>query len=475
VASLKPHDRAHVYLSTSYAEENPELSAAIDESLAAYALRTIRAEDISPDGAYIENVYNAIEQAGLVIGLSSSALPDTHREDYELAYAQHLRKETVLLTDDPASRPRSLWDVDVVDYSPTDLAALREKLQRWIETSRFLSSGEQGTILRRGEVFDTVVDGTFYLQRKRPRPSKEEIQDYLVPGAPPMPQRLLYLTEDGLTTYLDLCQDKEYTYYWETVNYVEAQAASLVDCVLSHCKSSEVDFISLGPGDGSKDSLFLGELLRRAEDLRYTYYYPYDVSGGLLLEAMRKILDTDIPMEKLRIKAIEGDVRYLSDFKKVFDYRREPNVFSLLGGLDNTSNEHRLLTTLHQVMNPEDCLLLEVRKKVEAATEPRGLGRLDLNKRLDLAPLQYVGAKTDPAGVAYNPVPSTSSVDNTLTVAAVADKVELASETYEKVSLFSVHYYDPAALKELLADRGFRILWREEKQENSLFYVCAKA
>jgi hypothetical protein len=260
-------------------------------------------------------------------------------------------------------------------------------------------------------------------------------------------------------------------YYQETVRYVSRQANALVDTVLSHCNSSEIDFISLGPGNGVKDALLLDKFLKRADDFRYTYYYPYDVSGGLLLEAMRNILGKGLPLEQLRVKAIEADVTYLGEFKRVFDYRSEPNVYSLLGGLANMEREVDLLAMLRRLMNAEDCLLLEVRKK--AAEVPQALGPEDLNRRLDLAPLRYVGATVDPKTVHYDKVPSTSTIPDTMTVAAVVPKLQLPGEKRLKdVSLFSVHYYDPAQVQAILKATGFRVLL-EHEQENSLFYICA--
>ncbi len=288
-----------------------------------------------------------------------------------------------------------------------------------------------------------------------------------------MPQRLLYLTEEGQTTYLSLCEDPEYGYYHETLTYIVENTATLVESMLNHGGSSEVDFISLGPGNGQKDSVILKELLRKAKSPGYTYYYPYDVSGGLLLESMRTILARDLPLEKLRVKAIEADVAFLAEFKKVFDFREEPNVYSLLGGLDDTANEVALLTRLHRVMNPRDCLLLEVRKKVDSG--PKGMGPIELNKRLDLAPLRYVGAKVDPGTVDYAEVVSTSSIPNARTVAATVPRLELDKKEHTDITLFSVHYYDDKEIKQVLRKVGFRILTDDDTQPNSLFYLVAKS
>jgi Histidine-specific methyltransferase, SAM-dependent len=462
-------ERAPVFIVMPFDKAFDDIYEVIKQVLTEMDLGAIRADEIPVGRRSIDNIYNAIEQAGLVIGVTSESNPNVF---YELGYADHLGKETILLTDAPEQLPVDLRDRNHLVYKTGDLSKLAAELKLWLTESRFLSSETpRGAILTRGQVFDTVVDGAFYLQPTKPVPSKEEILSYLTQKTA-MPQRLLYLTEEGQTTYLKLCADREYAYYWETYDYVADNGAELVETILKHCESTEVDFISLGPGNGQKDAVFLTEFLRRAQLPRYTYYYPYDVSGGLLLEALRTIRAKELPLEKLRVKAIEADVQHLGEFKKVFDFREEPNIYSLLGGLDDTANETALLTSLHKLMTSRDCLLLEVRKKVGAG--PQALGNEDLNRRLDLAALRSVGAEVNPQTVRYESVISTSSVPGTSTVAAVVEKMKLDGVPYEDVRLFNVHYYDTAAIVQRVTDVGFQLLHASE-QPNSLFYICARA
>lgn len=460
-------ERAPVFVVMPFGETFADIYDVIRQVLTEVGLQAERADEIPVGQPLIENIYNAIEQAGLVIGVTSQSNPNVY---YELGYAAHLGRETILLTDAPENLPADLRHINHLVYDSHDLSQLAADLKRWVTASGFLSI-ETPRILVRGEVFDTVVDGAFYLQKTRPVPAKAEIVSYLSQGTP-MPQRLLYLTEEGQTTYLALCDDPDYTYYRETFQYVANNGTSLITAILEHCGSTEVDFISLGPGNGQKDAVFLKELLKNARSPRYTYYYPYDVSGGLLLETLRTIRARDLPLQKLRVKAIEADVAYLKEFKKIFDFRDEPNVYSLLGGLDDTANEVALLTSLYHMMEPSDCLLLEVRKKSGAG--PQALGQIELNRRLDLAALRYVGALVEPQAVHYDTVASTSSIPGTSTVAAVVDEMELDDVKYDEVRLFNVHYYNAADIAQRLTDVGFRTLLHHE-QPNSLFYICAKS
>lgn len=431
-------------------------------------LQCVRADEIPHGGSAVNNIYTQIDQAAIVIGVTSGA---NFNVGLELGYAHGHNSESILLTDDPNSLPFDVQHINHLVYDLEDLAGLSDKLAKWIDESDYAYEASQHPILYRGDILENVVDGTFYLQRTRPMPSKHEIKALLGPNAR-MPQRLLYLTEDGQTAYLNLCDDPKYVYYQETTQYIVANASSIVDSVLKHCGSAEVDFISIGPGNGRKDAIFLEEFLGRTRQLKHTYYYPYDVSGGLLLEAMRNILAGDLSLSELRVKAIEADVAALKAFKPVFDFRREPNVYSLLGGLSNMTTEVDLLNLLYEVMNPEDCLLLEVRKK--AATHVTGLGTPKLNRELDLAPLRYVGASVKASKVEYKEVVTTSVIPDTRTVAAKVDKIEFDDRTYKDVSLFPVHYYEPDAIKGVLTGVGFEILEQEESQPNSLFYICAR-
>jgi uncharacterized SAM-dependent methyltransferase len=455
-----------VFVAVSTADDFPHLYPVVEEVLDSLGVRGVRSEELATE-RFLEDVFNAIDQSGLVIGVAGQ---DDPRVRYELGYARHLRKDIVLLADESAVIPPEVANVEPLEYSPREPRAVRGRLADRVRRAGFLSPGSSNGILRRGEVFESVVDGTFYLQKVKPLPTKQEIYRSLEQRVP-MPQRLLYLTEEGQDAYLELCSDGGYLYYQETAGYIVDQAASIIDTVLGHCDSAEVDFISLGPGNGRKDGFLLTELLRKARDLRYTYYYPYDVSGGLLLETMRNILKRELPLERLRVKAIEGDVRHLGELKKVFDYRVEPNVYSLLGGLDNISNEVSLLNILHQVMNANDCLLLEMRKK---GSGEKALGDIKINRRLDLAALRYVGADVEGSEVVYDAVTSTSSIPNTRTIAGVADTLVLDKKPYTNVSLFTVHYYDTASMTQILEDVGFHVLLANEAP-NSLFYVCAKA
>jgi len=477
--SAASQEGAHVFVALPFSDTFGEIYSVISQAVADRGLRTVSTRDIHEGAApFIENIYNAIEQAGIVIGITCEAGASVY---YEVEYAKHRNKQTLLLIDGRVGSPPNTDHIEQLEYSRENLESLRSDLQDWLDDIQSSSQRLRGPVLTRGEVFSTVVDGTFYLQRTRPSPSKSLIQESLAKGLP-MPQRLLYLTEEGQETYLLLCEDPDYEYYHETLRYVGDNRSGLVDCVLEHCRSTEVDFISLGPGNGQKDAVLLRELLKRARSGEYTYYYPYDVSGGLLLESMRTILARRVPLERLRVKAIEADIAHLADFPKVFDFRAEPNVYSLLGGLDNTGNEVTLLNSLYRQMGPRDCLLLEIRKQVRSG--PQALGNIELNRRLDLAPLDYIGATVDPETVQYNEVTTTSSIPKARTVAAVVPELELHADPdsdgaqpetikYRNLPLFSVHYYDAQEVEQVLENCRFQVLMSDE-QANSLFYICAK-
>src|SRR5664280_1813851 len=98
-------ERAPVFVVMPFAPEFDKLYSTIKDAVANRGLQAVRADDIKNSAPFMENIFNAIEQAGLVIGVTSTTNANV---TYELGYARHLNKETILLTDDAESIPSDL-------------------------------------------------------------------------------------------------------------------------------------------------------------------------------------------------------------------------------------------------------------------------------------------------------------------------------------------------------------------------------
>ncbi len=450
-----------------FAVEHDQLyNEAIKTSLTEEGFSITRADEISNGGAFIGNIFGGIEQSSLVIGVISGKNPNVM---YELGYAERLGKPSILMIDKAAEIPSDIRHINHLIYTSVEDA--REKLILWLKNTEISGRFRKNSLLTRGEVLDHIIDSAFYLQRSRPVPSKQEITEAFRQRKH-LRQHILYITEEGLSSYLELCADPEYDYYIETSRIITRNKKEIVNSVLQNSKSQEIDFISLGPGNGQKDAVLLDEFCKNARENAFVYYYPYDISGGMLLEATRTVINKKLPISKFKLKAIEADFQQLATFLAVFDYRSEPNVFSLLGGLSYIGGEVAILKLIRSVMGTRDTFLLEVRK-ANSMGIPAAMGQRELNIQLDVSALRYIGAIFDSAQIEYVESERPSDIPETITFVARLPEVSVGNETFRNVELFQIDYYEPKQLIKKVKSMGFSLLQKYET-ENSLLVILGK-
>ena len=122
------HERAAIFVVMPFDKAFDDIYAVIRQALTEMGLRAIRADEIPGSQLSIENVYNAIEQAGLIIAVTSQSNANVL---YEVGYADHLGKETILLTDAPGRLPFDVRDKNHLIYDATKLSELAAELKRW--------------------------------------------------------------------------------------------------------------------------------------------------------------------------------------------------------------------------------------------------------------------------------------------------------------------------------------------------------
>lgn len=440
---------------------------AIRDALKEEGFEVVRADEILHGNAFIKNIFSAIESASLVIGVVTDGNANVM---YELGYAERLGRTAILLVDKASSIPSDIRHINHLVYGNLSVGDTKTQLAEWVAATGIANREKKHFLLTRGEVLDSVVDSALYLQRTRPQPSKHDIVDSME-RRQPFKQHLLYITEEGLNSYLELCADPEYDYYTETTQTISRNKSEIVKAILDRANSSEVDFISLGPGNGRKDAILLDEFCRRARNNSFVYYYPYDISGGMLLEAVRSVANKGLPTAKLRLKAIEADVQQLPTFRSVFDYRPEPNVFSLLGGLNITNSEVSLLKSIRSMLSPVDTFILEVRKFNPGETAA-AMGQRDLNVRLDVSPLRYVGAEFDVEKLEYVESERPSEIPNTKTVVGRLPEIRFDGRVYRDVDLFPIDYYDVGQLEAKLGLMNFNIVLKFATNHSVLFVLA---
>jgi uncharacterized SAM-dependent methyltransferase len=318
-------------------------------------------------------------------------------------------------------------------------------------------SAESG---ERGFWTDHIVDGALYVAPDIPTIRLREQVRTSVQGERPLPPHLLYVTDQGFDSWLRLSEDTRYLAFQDSLLFLTRSSDDVADAVFDAVGSADVDFISLGPGNGRKDILLLRAMLQRengkAEEL---YYYPFDLSPNMVAAAMTNVVgDSEVRSRLGQAKAIISDFASLPVFKVVYQYRPGPNVLVFLGNtLGNFSDDLGFVRQLHRSMFVKDLLLLEVRLKAEADE----LVTADASpnfKRFDFGPLELLGIRFDADKLTYNTLSEIGAIRGSNTTVATYAEVDIERRRFRNVQLSYVHRYDGAPLKSAMQQAGFSVV-----------------
>jgi hypothetical protein len=156
-----------------------------------------------------------------------------------------------------------------------------------------------------------------------------------------------------------------------------------MDAAVELSGDPEFDFISIGCGNGVKDTCILESMLRRISRTssdKFIYYYPVDISPYMLLEGMIHVfrggLDPQIS-KQVRTKGLWGDLAYLHTFAPVYEEFRGNNFFAILGNTIGNESEHDVLAALRKSVLSGDFLLLEYNADKDAKRYSKHFARRD--------------------------------------------------------------------------------------------------
>ena len=207
--------------------------------------------------------------------------------------------------------------------------------RRFKPWARRVRTGQNRNI---GKLFETYVDAALCTETTtmaRTEILKCAHEQTVIPG------KYLYDSEVGADHWISLCKDPTYGFFQKGLRFWENEAPNFVQAIKDQT-GPEFDFISLGPGDGQKDL----ELIRAwdQDDELDVIYYPYDVSLRMIIETVRQIRKSAVP---IKLRAVLAEFDNLQQMKAVFDARDAPNVISLLGNsLGNVKDELTFLRNL---------------------------------------------------------------------------------------------------------------------------------
>ncbi len=315
--------------------------------------------------------------------------------------------------------------------------------------------------LARGEHFEGIIDATIYLHMDSLLGRVDHRLRELLNNGQPIPTYYAYLTHHGYLNWVRLTEDHRYTYYRSSVELCEANAAEIAAEIVRTTDRQKLDYVSLGPGTGSKDRALISSLVAADTECEPLFYYPYDINPAMIVHAIQAVLSGELE-DRVYVKGIIAPFDSLGLFSYVYKDRAGPNVLALLGNtLGNMSDDAGFLETLFfNGMWPGDVLLLEVRCHVDQeAVRAPGIGE-ELKKRFNFGPLEILGANYDDHRdlITIRRERSRSVIPNTVTTVTRCEQVHCGGKTWNDVRLAYVHEYAEDDLDRLITDVGFTIL-----------------
>jgi hypothetical protein len=331
---------------------------------------------------------------------------------------------------------------------------------------------------------DTFVDTALFLhdehngrkeisERLQRASSSETDRD----GAPLIPSRYHYSTEAAAELWLSRSSDRGPRSNQRRTNefWAGSGGKQFTDFVLEYISPDSVlDFISLGPGDGTKDAYIASRWIEAGIDLTY---YPYDASPKLAAVAVNRVTAhtrASKNAELLRKRLVIADFRDIEQVHQVFMDRPARNLISLLGNLGNLDNDLGFLRDLQHIMSEDDLLLLEVRLRSAATLEDL---TPEASLRHDFGPLEYYLAmdwSRYRSGVQAHFSETRSEIEGTETLVTTytGSVPEFVEEQF--AALQYIHFYNPSEFIRKVTEIGFEVLLQVlgGPGEESTFLEC---
>jgi uncharacterized SAM-dependent methyltransferase len=293
-------------------------------------------------------------------------------------------------------------------------------------------------ILERGKIdrISNLADAALYYAKKRVG-YHQSIKEHLIKKEV-IPELYYYITEEGAKYWMDMMSDPKYRFHDNSIKLINLFARTLPDKIYSHNGAINLDFISLGSGDGQKDHTLLDELAKNPR--ASITYYPIDISDKLLVECIRNVFNGNLDHVGVKTKAVIGDFCDLATLRAVYEERPAPNVFSILGNTFGNSDEARILNALRASMYSGDYLIVEVNCSPEEAISP---SFINSPFRIEYAclPLRMLGLKVDLDKVVVRETKRKSVFESATSAETLYPRLEVDGVVLEQVPLAYDHRY----------------------------------
>jgi uncharacterized SAM-dependent methyltransferase len=323
-------------------------------------------------------------------------------------------------------------------------------------------------VLDRGstERLPDLADAAIYIADKQQNYFKE-LRNFLT-GVDVVPSKYLYWTPQGSAHWLEFCKLKRYQFYENSMQVLKAHVGTLVREIVKATGTAEIDFVSVGSGNGEKDHILLRHLGTSLGPEQFIYYYPVDISGMLIFEAVRTALGRGLSRKKFKVKALIADFVKLEKLQAFYEERSSPNVFSVLGNTVGNADEDELMKAVADAMLEGDLVLMEVNASEPDISDPIWSDRVTVGH--DFTPLTVFNVPLRADLMEYSVIEGISTVQGTKSILASYREALIEGKQSEDIKLSIVHYYKHQQFLEHMKDKlNVRILWSSPKPEHGVY------
>ncbi len=393
----------------------------------------------------------APEDAAVIRGELTQVPRDNVLFELGISYGSLGRDRTFILapkdSDVEARRLPDLLGVTVVEYDLED----DDETAMANPASRLLAEIKKGGLrdrnggpgaLSRGETsrMESLVDGAIQVSESRNRYA-DELRKAVLRGET-VPAKFQFAQPDGGRHWLRLCRSPNYEYFNKAKAHLRESLPSIASSACDATGTAAVDLVSLGCGDGSKDDLLLRTLAAELSDSEHVYYYPVEISDILLVEGLRYISRHGLDRSRFRCKPTLGDFTNLTSLKGIVDYRRNPNLFSILGNTIGSFDEADIFASVAGAMEPGDLVLVEL--NVGEPADSVDLLRDDVSYQWDLSTLDALEIPRKSCELRQDQRDDLSVVGGTRTLVSYALP---EAEPNSQYMLSAMHHYDLGQVK----------------------------
>ena len=270
-----------------------------------------------------------------------------------------------------------------------------------------------------------------------------------------LPEKFFYWFPLSIRAWINLCGDGAYRNYVRSHSVLQNHAAKIV----SMLPSENIELISLGAGQGTKDFLIMEQLKKQG---KYLNYRPVDASQGLLEIACQSAKDKNFACQGL--KADLNNDSHLTEMQAIFD--ENPRLIMILGNTFGAFDPLKFAAKLDNIMRPQDFLILDG----EIFNQTDTLAGYDnpINRQFAFGPLSSVGLsepndgrlhiKTDVDNrqPGYYRIRKHFQASRDLKIMLAGEAVQILSDT--NIEMSWSYKYDRDALTGLTTSSGMKLM-----------------